>query len=1027
MTPQRWQRVRGIFEAAAVRPDAEEYARAQCGGDAELLSEVLGMLRERGISGPLDHAPAAVRASPTGSPRVFADGQLVAGRYRIAGYVGHGGMGEVYQARDLELNETVALKTLLPGIASNAAMVARFKQEIALSRKVLHPNVCGAFDLDRHPAEGSAEILFLTMPFLPGETLARKLEREGPMRVADARPLVEQMAEALDAAHRAKVIHRDFKPGNVMLVPSAEGVRAVVTDFGLARSFVTPADTTATLSARLEGTLDYMAPELLTGAVATFGSDVYALGMVVYKMVTGALPFAADTPLAGAILRSKAPVPPPRTTAPDLDPNWERAILRALERNPARRFTRASHFLQALRGEPVSNTVRLPAMTGRRWLGTAVAAAAVAGALLGWQSWMRARNRPSPEAQALYLKGIGDIEAGANFAATKALGEAVQRAPRYAPAHARLAEAWIELEMPEKASEQMLLARREDTAGLSHAERLRLEAIDLSITREFAAAVEKYEQLAKIGAGEGAEPALDLGRAYEKAGKPGKAIDSYRRAAEGPAPNPAAWLRLGLLYSRTSQPAKADEAFGQAERLYQMTSSLEGLTEVAYQRGMALTRRGDLRAAMEYLEKAGGIARTAGNVPQELNAKLQLAVDSYALGDAAAAERLAREALDMAQANQMDGVAVRGTVALGNAYQRKSDFAAAERYYQQALTLAEHNGSRQLVAYAHVSLAGLYDQVNRPAEASREAQAALTFYEPNRFNQITIQCLRVVGRSERKRGDYPAALEAFQKLLRMAEAAQDRSQQAIAHESIGGLYYVQEKYPEALEQYRESLKFSDGAEATGYAGIQCASVLWQLGRGQEAAEMLDKAEANAARFPVMHLSGLVIRADMLAGWHRYAEAAAMARRGQLENQAKNKRATADLGRILGVAEIGMGSRIQGLRDCQEALAAAEQLGDVTALLQARLAVLGALLANGKATEAVSLFEKTESALSGHPESNWRALGLLSRADGRYAARAKEALAALNRLWGDEAYRQYLARPDISEISRPLLQPISAIR
>jgi serine/threonine protein kinase len=107
------------------------------------------------------------------------------------------------------------------------------------------------------------------------------------------------------------VIHRDFKPSNVILVPSAEGVEAVVTDFGLARRLATEADTTSTLSAHVVGTLDYMAPELLTGALASFSSDVYALGMVAYRMVAGKLPFDPETPLAGAILRAKAPVPPP--------------------------------------------------------------------------------------------------------------------------------------------------------------------------------------------------------------------------------------------------------------------------------------------------------------------------------------------------------------------------------------------------------------------------------------------------------------------------------------------------------------------------------------------------------------------------------------------------------------------------------------------------------------------------------------------------------------------------------------------
>ena len=133
----------------------------------------------------------------------------------------------------------LALQDLLPAIASDGRMLARFKQEIQLSRKVSHPNVCPRLrSLARHPADGSAPAttVFLTMEFLPGETLSERLHRDGRLFAAEALPILSQTAEALDAAHRAGVIHRDFKPSNVMLVPTAGGTRAVVTDFGPAHS-----------------------------------------------------------------------------------------------------------------------------------------------------------------------------------------------------------------------------------------------------------------------------------------------------------------------------------------------------------------------------------------------------------------------------------------------------------------------------------------------------------------------------------------------------------------------------------------------------------------------------------------------------------------------------------------------------------------------------------------------------------------------------------------------------------------------
>ena len=388
MTPERWNRVIGIFHSVLEQPlsQADEFLRDRCGDDGELYAEVRAMLEQHSRSGVLDR-PVLTHAETA----VFSAGQTISGRYRIVRSLGHGGMGEVYEAEDLELKERVALKTLLPAIAADERMIARFKQEIQLARKISHPNVCRVFDLARHPADGSSPetIVFLTMELVEGETLAARLQREGRLAPETALPLLEQIAEALDAAHRAGVIHRDLKPSNVMLAPASEGPRAVVTDFGLARSFVPTGETTATLSGHIVGTLDYMAPELLTGCAATVASDIYALGMVAYKMVAGSLPFASETPLAAAILRSKVPVPAPRSVVPGLDPGWDRAILRALDADPTRRFSSAAEFVKALRGEAPSLTVSLPAMTKRRVAAATLAAASSVGGRLGWRSWTR--------------------------------------------------------------------------------------------------------------------------------------------------------------------------------------------------------------------------------------------------------------------------------------------------------------------------------------------------------------------------------------------------------------------------------------------------------------------------------------------------------------------------------------------------------------------------------------------------------------------------------------------------------------
>ncbi len=1026
MTPERWQQITELFHAALDRPPAarQEYLRSACGDDHQMYSEVASMLDEHTRSGCLDRSP--LDPDPAGSPPVFSAGQSVAGRYRIIRFIGRGGMGEVYEAEDGDMKIRVALKTLLPAIADDAAMIGRFKQEIQLSRKVAHPNVCRVFDLNRHPPDAppGATTFLLTMEFLEGETLADRLARDGRMTPEEALPLIEQMAGALDAAHRAGVIHRDFKPSNVMLERSAEGPRAVVTDFGLARSFTSSGQTTATQTGHVMGTLDYMAPELLTGGSASAASDVYALGMVVYQMVTGVLPFAKDTPLAAAILRSQAPLPSPRTHLPDLDPKWERAILRALDPDRLKRFSHASDMVRALRGETRSLSVSLPAMTRRRWMGATAVALMLVAAWVGWRIWSAAKDSPPVEAMALYQRGIEDLQAGAYFAATKALGEALRIAPAFTMAHVRLAEAWIGLDVPERAREEMLLARRQDSSRLSRLERLRMEAVDLTSTREFDAAAQKYEQIRAI-APRDTDVALDLGRAYEKIrGKSARAIDLYRQITQTAPAHPAAWLHLAILYSRVPDWEKCDQAFQQAESAYQLTSNNEGLTEVAFQRGIASNRRGR-EEAESYLHRALDLARLSGNLHQEIRAKLQLATWAYVAGNSSLAEQYAREAIEAARANQMDDLAASATVNLGNAFLVKGDFATAEKYYRDALDLARRGRSERMAALALLSLAGLHAQVHRADAVAGEAREALTYYESHGFALETSFCLTLLGRLERDRGDFAAARGLFGRALEMADKSRDRPQMAQAHENLGSVFLAQENYPEGLREFRQNLELSTTEERKGYAALQCGDVLWRIGRYDDAARMLGRAEPDTKTFPLLGVQLLLTRAEMALSRNQPADAAEFARRALAADTVHDPSSAADLKRILGLALIGRGAQREGLRACEEAMTATMRNSASREALQALLSLAQARLQTGNRTGALDLLGQLEARLTGHPESRWRAFALRSRVEPAYIARAQESLADLHQLWGDDVFSTYLTRPDIQKLSGPLLSATAA--
>lgn len=223
------------------------------------------------------------------APPVFSVGDQLAGRFRIVRFIARGGMGEIYEAEDFDLGENVALKTVrLAGHDAHA--LERFRSEIQLARRVTHPNVCRTFDVFHHrPAPGTAEgeITFLSMELLRGETLADRLRRSGRLPRGEALALGRQMAAALDAAHRAGVVHRDFKSRNVVLVPGEEGERAVVSDFGLARSAPGPSGSTTSVTDAVVGTPDYMAPEQVYRNEIDQRTDVFNLGATLYWVLTG--------------------------------------------------------------------------------------------------------------------------------------------------------------------------------------------------------------------------------------------------------------------------------------------------------------------------------------------------------------------------------------------------------------------------------------------------------------------------------------------------------------------------------------------------------------------------------------------------------------------------------------------------------------------------------------------------------------------------------------------------------------------
>lgn len=267
----------------------------------------------------------------------FVPGQIVVERYRIVALAGRGGMGEVYRADDLKLDQAVAIKFLPLALSQDAPALARFHSEVRIARQVSHPNVCRVFDIGE--AEGAP---FLSMEYVDGEDLASVVRRIGRLSPDKAVELGRQICAGLAAAHERGVIHRDLKPANVMLDGAG---KARIMDFGLAG--VAASFKGSEIRA---GTPAYMAPEQLAGAEVTAKSDLYALGLILYELLTGKRAFEAATLPELIKRREEGAVTSPSTLVRDLDPLIERVILRCLEKDPAQRPASALQVAAALPG-----------------------------------------------------------------------------------------------------------------------------------------------------------------------------------------------------------------------------------------------------------------------------------------------------------------------------------------------------------------------------------------------------------------------------------------------------------------------------------------------------------------------------------------------------------------------------------------------------------------------------------------------------------------------------------------------------
>jgi serine/threonine protein kinase len=272
-------------------------------------------------------------------------GRVVKGRYQIMRRLGEGGMGTVYLAEQVSIGRKVALKLLRGSYAMDDEFIERFRREARLAASLNHRNIVTVYDFD----QGDDESLFIAMEYLDGEKLSDVIRREGPLDMGRAVRFGLQFAEGLEAAHHAGVIHRDIKPDNIMVV-GEEGVETIkLMDFGIARLRDVAATSRLTRPDVIMGTPAYMAPEQAEGKETSERTDIYALGVVLYEMLSGEVPFKANTPAAVLLKQIQESPVPLRKLRREVPAEIERIVMQALEKKPEKRQRDMRDLVQGLR------------------------------------------------------------------------------------------------------------------------------------------------------------------------------------------------------------------------------------------------------------------------------------------------------------------------------------------------------------------------------------------------------------------------------------------------------------------------------------------------------------------------------------------------------------------------------------------------------------------------------------------------------------------------------------------------------
>lgn len=999
--------------------------------------------------------------------------------YRIVDSLGSGGMGVVYLAEDITLGRRVALKFLS---STTPEYRNRFLREARAVSRLIHPNIATVFDYgetDTDHGERAKGTPYIVMELVKGTPLNEKLD-SGPLPLREAVRIVSAIAEALGEAHRQGVVHRDVKPSNVVV---AETGQVKVLDFGLVKQIqdeagaddITaqlPISHTKTRSDVIVGTPLYLSPEQATGKKVDARSDLFALGAVLYECIAGQSAFAGSSVIEiGAQVIYVTPKVPSKLN-PSIPPELDKITMRALEKKIEARYQTAEELIKDLQAvlpeldatesvpgggntRPISpprthsasalttinETFRRPRLSLAGLILGAVALGLLLWVVYQWRKPVP--YQPSSSVLDFYNRGVEALRNGAFLQASKAFEQAIANDKNFPLAHARAAEAYMELDYADQARDAMLRAEAlvGDRSRLAQNDSLYLSAINATVRRDFPAAIAAYRQLVELNPEE-SRVYVDLGRAYEKNDELPAAIESYVKATQGTPQYASAFLRVAILYGRQGDQPSAMAAFDKAEKLYEADGNFEGQAEVAYQRGFLFNQRGHIAEAKQQLQRALEVARTTGNDYQQVKTLLKLGDVEVDEGAVESGRARMINALELAQAKGIENYTKRALVDIGNSYLAKARYEDAERYYRQSLELSQRQNDKRNESRAWLVLASLSERLSKPDDVVKYVQQALPFYQQGGYRRESMQAHHLLARANVQRGEYQAARQSLEEAIQLSQRIGDEQTAYIAHQDIGLLLIRQGRYHEALNHTDETYKLANkvGAKKTAaLSRVDRANALWRLGRYDEARAALTEAEPmalteGAARDLSAHFQ--LARSRMALSEQQRSEARQRAQ-SALDIASTQITSVQTLGKsIIGLLVSLTGSKA-GVAQCHEAVKIARESNDPYLVSETLLILAQALLHQRdlEATIKAALESQEFADRIGKKDSEWITYSIAAQAAhnlGRsqeaqdYASRAETALTQLEQLWGADNHKSYLSRPDV-QISRKQLGELVAAK